>query len=282
MDLSIIIVNYKSKRKLINCLDSISRSDLAGLAHEIIVVENASGDDLSDLVSKNANLVSTDIKLKTDIKLIESPRNLGMGGGNNLGIKAASGEFILILNPDTVLREDAILILINYLRTHSEAGLMGPKLLYPDGSLQLSCLKFPTFFIPVLRRTFLGEYFKKTRDDFTMSDFNHASIKEVDWMMGSCLMFRKKMIAKDGSDFFPRFDERYFMYFEDTDLAREIKSRGYQAIYHPEAVVVHDHARESAKNPWYIAIFKDKLTWTHIASWFKYFIKWGLNPRVKK
>lgn len=278
MDLSIVIVNYKSKAKLFNCLASLARAGLGSFSYEIIVVENNSGDDLSELAAPSSVLgLKPDIKL-ADTKLIESPRNLGMGGGNNLGIKLAKGEFVLILNPDTVLRPDAINIMIDYLRSNVKVGLIGPKLFYPDGSLQLSCLRFPTFFIPILRRTFLGDYFSNERNSFTMSNFDHASIAEVDWLMGSCLLFRRCLKNKDGSDFFPLFDERYFMYFEDTDLAREIKSRGYIVIYHPDAIVIHDHARESAKNPWYIAVFKDKLTWTHIMSWFKYFIKWGLRP----
>ena len=154
---------------------------------------------------------------------------------------------------------------------------MGPKLLYPDGTLQLSCSRFPNFFIPILRRTFLGEYFKKIRDSFMMKDFDHNSIREVDWLMGSCLMFKKNQVDNEGKSFSPSFDERYFMYFEDTDLGRTFKSRGLKVVYNPEAVVIHDHARESAKHSWYIAIFTDKITWIHIESWLKYFIKWGFK-----
>jgi hypothetical protein len=267
MDLSIIIVNYQSKTKLINCLASLQAPAFDGINYEIIVVENKSGEDLSDL--KKANL-----------KLINSPKNLGMGGGNNLGIATASGEYILILNPDTVIKESAVNVLWNYLKNNPGAGLVGPKLLYPDGSLQSSCARFPTFFMPVLRRTFLGDYFASWRDSFTMNGFDHNSIKAVDWLMGSCLMFKKQLALTNGQIFNPRFDERYFMYFEDIDLCRSIWTKGFKVVYNPEATVIHDHQRDSARNPWYIALFKDKITWIHIASWFKYFIKWGLkNPK---
>jgi GT2 family glycosyltransferase len=268
MDLSIIIVNYKSKEKLKNCLNSIFKADWRDLKFEVIVVDNNSQDNLTNLEIEYPNL-----------RLIISQRNLGMGGGNNLGIASAKSEYVLILNPDTVLRKDAAAILLAYLKDHPEAGLIGPKLLYPDGSLQLSCSNFPRFFIPVLRRTFLGNYFKKIRDDFTMNDFDHNSIKAVGWLMGSCLMFKKKQVTPQGKEFYPRFDERYFMYFEDIDLARTFKSHGLKVIYNPEAIVIHDHARESAKHPWYIALFKDKLAWIHIDSWFKYFIKWGIKSQ---
>jgi GT2 family glycosyltransferase len=270
MDISIIIVNYKSQEKLKNCLQSIKKDDLSGLEYEIIIVENDSGDDLSDILTDSQ-----------EIKLIISQSNLGMGGGNNLGIKAASGDYILILNPDTVLKPKTIKVLFDYLRRHHDVGLVGPKLLYPNGSLQLSCARFPNFFVPILRRTFLGDYFKKIRDRFTMSEFDHSHIREVDWLMGSCLMFKKRIKLSSKKEFCPIFDERYFMYFEDTDLARTFRIKGLKVVYNPEAIVIHNHTRQSAKNPWYIAIFKDKLTWIHISSWFKYFIKWGFKPVSK-
>ncbi len=271
MDLSIIIVNYKSKAKLINCLESIGRADMGGLRHEIIVVDNASGDNLGDVKNRWPGL-----------KLINSPKNFGMGGGNNLGIEAASAPRVLVLNPDTVIKDKALVILLDYLKNNPSVGLVGPKLLYPDGSLQSSCSRFPRFFMPFLRRTSLGRYFKEARDRFTMNDFDHNSIAPVDWLMGSCLMFSKEIVLPSGQLFRPRFDERYFMYFEDIDLARQFWSKGLEVIYDPEAIVIHDHQRESAKYPWYLALFRDKLAWRHIDSWLKYFWKWGFKASIKK
>lgn len=270
MDLSVVIVNYKDKDKLTNCLASFAVSgpvlSAAGLSYEILVVENNSGDDLSALE-----------KSQPHVKLIVSRKNLGMGGGNNLGIGQAQGEYILILNPDTVVNASAILILWNYLKANPAVGLIGPKLLYPDASLQYSCSRFPVFFMPILRRTFLGDYFKEIRDSFTMNNFDHNSIRTVGWLMGSCFMFKRQLQLPEGGVFEPRFDERYFMYFEDTDLCREIWTKGLSVVYNPEAIIIHDHARESAKYPWYLAIFKDGLAWIHIISWLKYFYKWGLK-----
>jgi len=271
MDLSIIIVNYKSQTKLINCLRSIRSSGVGQNQYEIIVVDNHSQEDLS-LLKKDY----------PEIRLIESQKNLGMGGGNNLGIKAASGEYILVLNPDTFIMPGAITILIDYLRTNRKVGLVGPKLLYPDRSLQYSCARFPKVYIPLLRRTFLGYYFPKLREDFRMADFDHNIIRTVDWLMGSCLMFRRELRQPDGQIFRPEFDERYFMYFEDTDLCRQIWTKGWPVVYNPEAIVIHDHARDSAKFPWYIAVFVDKLSWVHIISWIKYFAKWGLKNKFIK
>lgn len=253
IDISIIIVNYKSKTKLLNCLESIRFSDFHNLEYEIVVVDNNSGDDLSDI---------------SDIKLINSPVNLGMGGGNNLAVSYSKGEFILILNPDTYLSPQSIYLMWQYLKGHHEVGVLGPKLVNPDKSLQASCFHFPKWYIPILRRTFLGDYFSKKRDDFMMLSDNHNEIMEVDWLLGSCLFMRRID--------FVIFDERYFMYFEDTDLCRQIKKTNKKIVYFPKTEIVHDHARQSAILSWYIAPFKDRLAREHIKSWFKYFIKWGL------
>jgi hypothetical protein len=196
-----------------------------------------------------------------------------MGGGNNLGLKEARGRFILILNPDTEVYPDAIKILYDYLDSHPDVYIVGPKLLNPDKTLQHSCSLFPKIYTPILRRTFLGNYFKSSRDGFMMTDFDHEEIREVDWLMGSCLLIR--------SDGWEGFDERFFMYFEDIDVCRRAWRFKKKVVYQPQAIVIHDHARGSAKIPWYIAPVVDKLTQEHIKSWIKYFWKWR-NKKISK
>jgi hypothetical protein len=220
-------------------------------------LDNNSGDDLVALAQAHP-----------EVKIIQSEKNLGMGGGNNLGAKNSTGEFILILNPDTAVRGDAVLKLHRHLRENRQAGIVGPKLLNPDGSLQYSCLRFPKIHTPILRRTFLGGLAPKYQDDFLMKDYDHAAAKTVDWLMGSCFLIRREILEKDGHI----FDEKYFMYFEDTDLCRRVKEKhNYEVVYHPEAIVIHDHARASAEKPWYVAPFTDPLAREHIKSWFRYF-----------
>ena len=252
MDLSIIVVNYKSKTKLLNCLASIKTSDLSGINYEIIVVENASGDDLSDLQS--------------DCKLIFSEHNLGMGGGNNLGIRNASGEYILISNPDIVYSPNTIKELFNYLKSNSQVKIIAPKLFNPDGSLQYSCVRFPKLYIPLLRRTYLGRFFPSTLSHYLMKNDQHNEVAEVDWLLGACLMTKN-----------PRtnlFDERYFMYFEDVDLCRQFKESGGKVIYYPLVSVIHDHVRASAQKSWLLALFRDSLAREHLKSALRYFYKW--------
>jgi N-acetylglucosaminyl-diphospho-decaprenol L-rhamnosyltransferase len=231
--------------------------DWGDLTREIIVVDNASLGELAQ-VAKNY----------PEVKIIKSEKNLGMGGGNNLGAKKSLGEFILILNPDTTVKGNAILKLHQYLKENKKAGIVGPKLLNPDGSLQYSCFRFPKIYTPILRRTFFGKFAPQEISDFLMKDFNHAETRAVDWLMGSCLLARREIFEKDGF----LFDEKYFMYFEDTDLCRRVKEKyGQEVVYYPEAVVVHDHGRASAEKPWYVAPFTDRLAREHLKSWFKYF-----------
>lgn len=253
MDLSIIIVNYKSKGKLLNCLDSIKRSDLLGVSHEIVIVENASGDDLSGL--------------EQEYKVIESPKNIGMGAGNNLGIKNSNGEFILISNPDIVYEPDTIKSLLEELKKDKSIGLIGPQLLNPDGSLQYSCARFPKLYIPILRRTFVGRFFPASIRRYLMKDESHDEVIEADWLLGACFMVRR---PEDGK----LFDERYFMYFEDVDLCRQLNNKGLKVIYFPLVKVIHDHIRASAQKPWHQALLKDRIAREHVISALKYFYKW--------
>ncbi|NIA18435.1 MAG: glycosyltransferase, partial [Actinobacteria bacterium] len=250
----------------LNCVESVKVSDLTGVDYEIIVVDNNSGDGIIADVQKRFK----------DVDFIQSNRNLGMGGGNNLGIEQSRGEYALILNPDTIVKKDSIKKMYEFLENNNDVGIVGPKLIYPDGRLQYSCFKNWKFLTPLYRRTFLGKLNKKHIDNFLMKDYDHKSKKEVNWLMGSCLLIRKNVLNKIGL-----FDKRFFMYFEDTDLCRRAWQSGYKVVYLPEAVVIHDHGRASAEKPWYLAPFFSKLSRIHIASWIKYFIKWRMIKNKK-
>lgn len=260
MNLSIVIVNYKSKEKTYRCIDSIYNSDLESIEYEIIVIDNNSHDEIGQEIEKKY----------PKVKFVQSYKNLGMGAGNNLGIELSKGDYILILNPDTIVEKDSIKKLYNYIKNNESVGVVGPKLLNPDRTLQYSCFREWKFLTPLYRRTFFGRFRKKHVDNFLMKDFDHDKISEVDWLLGSCIMVEKNILDEIGGG----FDHRYFMYFEDTDLARSIRDKGYKAVYLPDSIVIHDHERSSASKPWYIAPFTDRLAREHIKSWFKYFLKW--------
>lgn len=259
MDLSIIIVNYNSREKTFFCLDSIYNSVLAGINFEIIVVDNFSTEKIGKELEKKY----------PEVIFIQSDKNLGMGGGNNLGIKKSKGKNILILNADTELRKDSIKSMLSYLEADDSIGLLGPKLLYPDGSYQQSCYRYPKIFIPILRRTFLGLFAKDYINDYLMNNIDINQPRAVDWIRGCALLIRKKVLDEVGI-----FDERFFLYLEDTDLCKRINTAGLKVVYFPGAQIVHHHGRMSAEQAWFIAIFKNKISRIHIASWIKYYLKW--------
>jgi len=262
LDLSIIIVNYNTEKKALRCLDSILKSDLENINYEVIIVDNNSKENLKNFLEKEFTAER--------IKIIHSEKNLGMGGGNNLGIERSNGKLILILNPDTIVKKGAIKALYNFILSREDLGIVGPKILNPNGSVQNSCFREWTFWMPLYRRTFLGKIKQKQVDHFLMRDFDHESEREVDWLMGSCLVMRRAILERHNLG----FDERFFMYFEDADLCRAIRKLGYKVVYYPEAEIIHDHQRASSHGFWFLAPFFNSLTRAHIQSWFKYFWKW--------
>ena len=265
MDLSILIVNYKNKAKTLRCVESIRRADLAGLDYEIIIVDNNSGDG-----------TIADLKLKyPEVKCLQSERNRGMGGGNNLAARGAVGEFLLILNNDTLVKTDSIKQLIDFYRSGQGVGLVGPSLRYPDGRLQSTCLRFPGILTPLYRRTFLGQFAKRHLDRFLYADYDHQSVKEVDWVQGSAMLIKRSLFEELSG-----FDERFFMYFEDIDLCRRIWQTGLKVFYYPKSEMIHDHTRASANDRWFLAPFTNRLSQIHLASWIKYFIKWKFKANL--
>ncbi|PJA10773.1 hypothetical protein COX67_03260 [Candidatus Falkowbacteria bacterium CG_4_10_14_0_2_um_filter_36_22] len=263
MDISIIILNYKSKGLALNCIKSIKEADMRGINYEIIVVDNNSDDSLGDILAWQY----------PEIKFVQNTGNLGMGAGNNIGIKRANGKYVCVMNPDTIAMEDTFKILYEFMEKNLAVGLAGPKQYNPDRTVQNSCYRWHSLLTPIYRRTPLGgfKFAQKDLDRFLMKDFNHKAMKEVGWLLGSCLFIRAKALEDVGN-----FDERYFMYFEDTDLARRFWHKGWKVIYYPDAKVIHNHIRQSAQGVWY-KFFWNNQARAHIISWLKYLRKWGIK-----
>lgn len=258
MEISIVILSYKMKRLVKNCIRAIQEARFS-LPYEIIVVDNNSEDGIEQMMKEQF----------PKIKLIVSKKNLGMGGGNNLGIKEASGRYILIMNPDIYVFPNSIETLYNYIKDKEKVGLVSPRLLNPDKTLQHTCYRWHKKLTPLFRRTFIGNlnFAQKQLADFLMKDFDHLSVREVDWCQGSCCLIPKKVFDQVGL-----FDERFFMYFEDTDLCRRIWQAGFKVVYHGETEVIHMHMKMSRGG--FFKIFTNKLTREHIKSWIRYSLKY--------
>lgn len=252
VELSIVILNYRSTGLVKQCLKGIEKN-LLHLSYEVIVVDNNSPDRLSNLPNlfKQVNFVFLD-------------KNKGFAAGNNAGIKVAKGDYILILNPDIAVLAGSIEKMVEYLKQNKTAGMVVPQLLNPDKSIQYSVMRFPKWWLPLIRRTFLGKskWAKKWQDWYLYKDWDHLTIRKVDWALGACLLIRREAIENIGL-----LDERYFLYVEDTDWCRRFWLHGWEIIYLPTAQLVHYHMRESAEK------FFSKLNFIHFISWFKYFWK---------
>lgn len=263
MDISIVIVNYKSKGLTLNCLKSIREADWSSLEHEIIVVDNNSNDNIGQILSWQF----------PDVRFIKNEKNVGMGKGNNSGLKKARGRYVVIMNPDTQAMPETFRRLYEFMEKHRRVGAVGPRQYNPDKTVQHSCFRWHSLLTPVFRRTFLGGWQPGRKDlaRFLMNDFDKQSVRQVDWLLGSFIFIRKEALKQAGM-----FDPRFFLYFEDTDLCRRLWRANWQVIYNPQAEIIHNHNRLSAKTPWY-RFFTNSATRSHVVSWIKYLLKWGLK-----
>ena len=253
MRLTIIVVNFNTSAFILSCLQSI-RDCVCGMEYEVIVVDNRSTDGSYHLIQEKFS----------DLCLIENTTNLGFARAVNQGFRRAKGEYLLVLNPDVTLTPGSIGKAINFLDTHPDVGLLLPKLVNPDGSLQFSCRTFYNFSTILFRRTPLGKIFPNHRviRKHLMMDWNHEEIREVDWGLGACMFLRREALKGENI-----FDERFFLYFEDVDLCFRMKKEGWKVIYYPEAVMIHAHLRQSADG-----LF-NRAKWEHFKSLIKFYLK---------
>ncbi|MDH4266280.1 MAG: glycosyltransferase family 2 protein [Deltaproteobacteria bacterium] len=253
MDLSIIVINYNSSNFVLSCLASL-KEGLRANRYEIILVDNGSIDGSCRLIREKF----------PGLYLIENAENLGFARAVNQGFKKTRGKYLLILNPDVTLIAGSVEKAINFLDGYPEVGLLLPKLINPDGSLQFSCRTFYDFSILLFRRTPLGKIFPShpvIRKHFMM-DWKHERVREVDWGLGACMFVRREAIK--GKNI---FDDRFFLYFEDVDFCFRLKKEGWKVVYYPEAVMVHTHVRQSAKG------YFNRPKWEHFKSLIKFYFK---------
>jgi GT2 family glycosyltransferase len=240
MDVSIVVLNYNTRDHLRACLMALQdegSTSLGGgrLEAEAFVVDNASSDDSTELVA-------TDFAWA---HLIRSAHNGGFAYGNNLALRRAKGQAVLVLNPDTLIPRGGLAALMQRMEAHPEAGIIGPKLLRPDGSMHLACRRsFPTPSIAFYRLAGLSRLFAKSprfgRYNLTYVDSDVAI--EVDSVCGACLLVRRSVIERIGL-----LDERFFMYGEDLDWCLRARQAGWTVRYEPSVVVQHQHGAASRK-----------------------------------
>lgn len=234
-DLSVLICSWNTQDDLRVCLASLDAArDEANF--EVIVIENNSEDGSGEMVAHEFPWV----------RLLQQSKNLGFTGGNNLGLEVRKGCHAFLLNSDAFVHPGAIATLLAFVRANPEVGVVGPKVLNPDGSLQMSCRRFPTPGAAIFRSTPLGKLFPKNKftRDYLMSDWDHTLIQDVDWVSGCALFASEAFINECGY-----LDPEYFMFSEDVDWCWRAHAANYRVVYYPEAVVTHAIGRSTDKVP---------------------------------
>lgn len=256
IDITVSIVNWNTKDELRECLTSVLSQD-GSVTYELNVADNASSDGSADMVRSEFGDRST---------LIQNSTNLGFGAAHNLSIKQSHGRYVLLLNPDCrMLEPDVLAKMVRYMDDNPDIGILGPKVVNPDGSLQFSSRHFPTMFAAVFRHTIFGRLSPKNRfvRDYLMTDFAHDQIADVDWLSGSALMIRRETFEQMGL-----LDERFFMYLEDVDWCKRAHMAGWRVVYYPMVSVSHRIGAASDQNP--VPMIKQ-----HHRSMLRYYLKYN-------
>ncbi|MGB9881010.1 MAG: glycosyltransferase family 2 protein, partial [Anaerolineae bacterium] len=201
---------------------------------EVIVVDNASTDGSPAMVRQRFPAVN----------LIVSDTNLGFTKANNLGIANSNGRYILLLNPDTEILGNALGAMVSYMDKHPDVGALGPKLLFPDGRVQPSRRRFPTLATAFLESTILQPWFPQNRvlRRYYVQDHSDDEEQDVDWVIGACLLIRRQAWEQVGP-----LDEGFFMYSEELDWCRRLKTAGWRVVYIPWAQVIHHEGQSSSQ-----------------------------------
>jgi len=221
MELSIIIVSWRVKELLKQCLESIFLQT-QNLIFEVIVIDNDSGDGTVEMVEENF----------PQVKLIKSQINLGFARACNLGIKKSTGKNVLLLNPDTKLIDNSLMIANQIVEADESIGILGCKLLNYDMSIQQSVRNFPRLWDHLIMIFKLHHLFKFKK--YLALNFNYKKTAEVDQVMGAFFLISKLALQKVGC-----LDEKYYIWFEEVDYCQRIKRAGFKVIYSPEAQVIH-------------------------------------------
>lgn len=245
MDLSIIIPSFNTKELLRQCLRSVISDQWSVVSKkpvtEIIVVDNGSTDSSVEMLKKlqtSKKPATRDSFGMPKLQVFFNKENLGFAKAVNRGIKKAKGEYILLLNSDIIVQPGALKAMVDFAKTHLLVGVVGGRLLDPDGSVQASVYHFPSL-IRAIR-----EFWFNQKDTYQKYTPHSDQPVVVDAVTGSTMLIPKKIIDEIGL-----LDERYFMYFEDLDYCRRVKKAGYKTYYLPSAQFAHYHGASGEKIP---------------------------------
>jgi len=232
--LSIIIVNYNSKKVLRDSLNSIKGCNFP-FNYEVFIIDNCSTEKINDLELEYRNYT-----------FIYNDKNIGFAAANNIGIHLAKGKYILLLNPDTIVNTGSFQPLIDYLESHEDVGVVGPKIFNAAGDIERSTHSFPSlikefFHANEFFKSFLGYnnrligLLKNFMGIKSLESYwDHNSLREVDHVTGACMMVKREVIEKIGL-----LDEAFFLYNEEVEWSLRIKKGGYKSLFVPDSSIIH-------------------------------------------
>lgn len=230
--ISVIIVSWNTRQLLEHCLESVYASAGESTDVELLVVDNGSRDGSPEMVAARF----------PSVRLVANDDNVGFARANNLAISRATGDYLLLLNPDTELIGEAIQEMARFAEEHPDVGVVGPQLLNGDGSLQSSRRRFPTSATAFLESTVLQRWFPNhsALRRYYVLDRGDDRTQEVDWVVGAGFLVRMAAVKQVGL-----MDEGYFMYSEELDWCRRFKDAGWKVVYHPAAKLIHHGGQSS-------------------------------------
>lgn len=251
VDLTVIIISWKVRELLKNCLTSIFK-ETSKINFEVIVIDNGSVDDTVEMMMGDFPRV----------KIISNLHNRGFATACNQGIKQAQGRYVLLLNPDTVIIDRALEKIVEFMdeRQKTNIGIAGCKLLNADRSLQPSLRRFPGFFDHFIMMFKLHHLIALKK--YLMADFDYTRETEVDQVMGAFFLISKKVIEKIGL-----LDEGYYIWFEEVDYCLKAKNSGFKAVYTPAAQIIHFGGKSFAQS------LRVRNQWNFCVSRLRYIIK---------
>jgi GT2 family glycosyltransferase len=226
-DLSIVIVSWNTQDMLRDCLQSVYEQTQK-YTFEVFVVDNNSPDDSAAMVAEEF----------PEVNLIANADNRGFAPANNQALEQAKGEYILLLNPDTLVLDGAIDRMIDYAKAHADEkiGVLTCKLLNGDGSLQRSVNRFYSFWRSFVENRFFSRIFEKLgiQSDFFMAYWQHDSLREIDWAFGAVMLFKRSLMEEIGM-----LDDRFYIYAEEVDFYMRSKKAGYRSFFLPDVEIIH-------------------------------------------
>lgn len=260
IDVSILIVHYNTPGLLRQTLKGIFRANPA-VTYEVIVVDNNPACRVKEKIEAEF----------PQVKVLVSPCNVGFGQGMNLAMKVAVGRYLFVYNPDIILMPGALESLSRFMDEHANVGMVGPRLLNPDSSVQHSCYRFmEPMIIPYRRVPFLRRFSfaKRAVDAYLMVGEDLSRTRDVDYLLGAAMFVRREAMAQVGG-----FDPNFFVYFEDQDWCRRFWLAGWRVVYHPQVSLIHYHRRETAEGGFMTQLL-NPLTRVQIKSALYYYKKY--------